>query len=137
MSAKKKTTTKKKTTAAAKPAPRKDFGAPVDGFFAKQTGEIKAIADELRALVEKALPKAESSLKWGMPCYTLGGKMAVTIGVHKAHVNFILAGPPGTYPDPKGLLQGEGKTGKHLKLEPGDAIPTKEITAWLKLAAKT
>jgi hypothetical protein len=78
VSAKKKTAAAvKKTTAVAK---RKDFGAPVDGFFAKQTGAIKALADPLR--------------------------------------------------------EGEGKTGRHLKLLLGASLPKKDIEGWLEIAAK-
>jgi len=116
------------------PARRKDFGQPVDAFFARQTGEHRAILDALRGLVEKTAPSAESSIKWGMPFYSVDGKMVCALGAHKAHVNLILWGPDGTYDDPKGLLSGEGKMGKHLKLTRADGIPRKEIAGWIKAA---
>jgi hypothetical protein len=83
-----------KTSAAKKPAPRADFGAPIEGFFAKQPAHLRAILDELRKLVEEAAPDADSSLKWGMPFYTVGGTMMCALGAHKSHVNLILSGPP-------------------------------------------
>ena len=61
--------------AAARPKARADFGAPIGGFLAKQPPHLRAILDALRALVEEAAPDAESSLKWGMPFYSIGGKM--------------------------------------------------------------
>lgn len=137
MAAKKKTATAKKPAAKApkKPAPRADFGKPVDGFFAKQSPAIRAILDELRALVEGVAPKAEASLKWGQPFYSLEGQMFCALGAHKAHVNLIMAGPPETFDDPKGLLEGEGKTGRRLVVKSADAIPAADVKKWLKAGA--
>ena len=127
---------KKPAAAAKKPGPRADYGAPVDGFFAKQTPQRRAILEALRTMVEKAAPDATSSLKWGMPFFALGGETMCAIASHKAHVNLILAGPPGTYADPRGLLEGDGKTGRHLKITSLEDLPRKEIAAWLGIAAR-
>ena len=86
---------------------RKDLGAPVDGFFARQPAHLKPITDALRKLVAEAAPKATGAIKWGMPFYELDGVMLCAIGAHKKHVNLILPGAPD---DPGGLLEGEGKT---------------------------
>jgi hypothetical protein len=81
------------------------------------------------------VPGTESSLKWGQPFYTLGGQMMCALGGHKSHVNLILSGPPGTFADPDGLLEGAGKTGRHLRLTSVDAIPTAQVKTWLNAAA--
>jgi hypothetical protein len=112
---------------------RADLGKPIDSIIDKQPKDIKAIAVALREMIEAAAPKATSSLKWGMPFFTLDGKMMVAIGIHKKHVNLILPGAPD---DPKGLLQGEGKTGKHLKLTTVSELPKTEVKKWLAAAAK-
>lgn len=117
-----------------KPAPRKDLGAPIDGFFAKQPPAMKPIGLALRSLIEAAAPTATSSIKWGMPFYELDGVMLCAIGGHKAHVNLILSGPPGTFTDPDGLLTGEGKTGRHLKLTRVEDLPTAKVKGWLREA---
>ena len=114
---------------------RADLGAPVDGFFAKQPPILRPILDELRKLVDEVAPDASSSIKWGMPFYTLGGNTLCALAGFKAHVNLILPGPPGTYADPRGLLEGDGKTGKHLKLRSLEELPRAEVRAWLRLAA--
>lgn len=124
----------KATKAPSKPQPRADFGAPVDGFFAKQPAHLRPIVDGLRRLVEEVVPNAEASLKWGMPFYSLDGAMLCAIGAHKAHVNLILSGPPGTFSDPEGLLVGDGKTGRHLKLVSIDELPHTAVKGWLKAA---
>jgi hypothetical protein len=125
----------KKAVAAGKPAPRADLGAPVDGFFARQPPALRAILEELRKLIEATAPAATSSIKWGMPFYTLGGKMMCALGAHRAHVNLILAGPPDAFADPAGILEGDGKTGRHLKLRTLDDLPRAEVRGWVRTAA--
>lgn len=120
---------------ARKPAPRGDLGAPIAGFFARQPATMRPIALALRTLIELEAPDARSSLKWGMPWFAIGDAPYCAIGGHKSHVNLILPGPPGTYADPRGLLSGDGKTGRHLKLTTLVGLPEAEIRAWLKIAA--
>jgi len=48
------TTTKK--TAAVAGAPRKDFGAPVEGYFAEQAPDKRVLLERLRVLVTKGVP---------------------------------------------------------------------------------
>jgi hypothetical protein len=114
---------------------RADYGAPVDGFFAKQPAPLKAIVDELRAMIMAAAPDATATLKWGMPFFMRDGETICALAAFKSHVNLILPGPPGTYADPDGHLQGDGKTGKHLKLRSVDEIPRAAVRGWLKTAA--
>jgi hypothetical protein len=120
---------------AKKPAPRVDFGAPVDGFFARQPTHLRPLLDELRRLVEEAAPDAGSSIKWGMPFYDIAGVTMCALGAHRSHVNLILPGPSGTYADPEGRLAGEGKTGKHLKLQTMEELPRAAVRRWLRTAA--
>jgi hypothetical protein len=51
-------------------------------------------------------------------------------------VNLVLPGPPGTYADPGGLLEGDGKTGRHLQLRSVDELPRDAVRAWLRTAAQ-
>jgi len=57
------------------------------------------------------------------------------LGAHKAHVNLILAGPPGAFADPEGRLEGGGKTGKHLKLRALAELPRASARGRLRTAA--
>jgi hypothetical protein len=120
---------------ARRPAARADFGKPIDGFFAKQPAALRPVLEELRKLVEKTVPDAQSSLKWGMPFYSLDGEMMAALGGHKSHVNLILAGPPNAFDDPDGRLTGTGKTGRHLKLTSLADLPKNEVRGWLRTAA--
>jgi hypothetical protein len=115
---------------------RADLGAPVDGFFAKQPPHLRPILDALRGLVDEAAPDASSSIKWGMPFYEIGGNTYCALAGFRAHVNLILPGAPGTYADPDGRLEGEGKTGQHIKLRSLEELPRDAIRGWLRTAAK-
>jgi hypothetical protein len=127
----------KMASPAQKWAQRADLGAPVEGFFARQPPELRAILEALRAEVQRAAPAAVGAIKWGMPFYTLDGEMMCALAAHKSHVNLILAGPPGTFADPEGRLEGEGKTGKHLKLRTLAELPRAAVRGWIARAAST
>jgi hypothetical protein len=115
---------------------RPDFGAPIEGFFEKQPPELRDILDELRRLVAEIAPEAAASLKWGMPFFTIGGAPMCALAGFKSHVNLILAGPPESFVDPDGLLEGDGKTGRHLKLRSLATVPHDAVRTWLRTAAK-
>jgi hypothetical protein len=115
---------------------RADLGAPIDGFFAKQPPALRAILEELRRLVEEAAADATSSIKWGMPFFTIGAQTMCALAGFRSHVNLILAGPPGTFADPDGRLEGDGKTGRHLKLRALDELPRAAVRGWLRTAAE-
>jgi hypothetical protein len=126
---------KKKPTGPKVFGPRPDLGAPVDGFFAKQPPRLRSILDQLREMAETAAPEATASIKWGMPFYAIGGTTMCAMAGFKAHVNLILPGPPGTYADPDGRLEGEGKTGQHLKVRSIDELPRAAVKRWMATAA--
>ena len=126
----------KQPAAAKRHGTRADLGAPIDGFFRRQPQQLRPILEELRAMIEQAVPEATSSIKWGMPFFTLEGEMMCALGSHKTHVNLILAGPPGAFDDPDGRLDGAGKTGRHLKLTRLDDLPRAAVRGWLRTAAE-
>jgi hypothetical protein len=133
----KKPAAKKTAGAARRPVARRaDFGAATDAFYAKQAPPLREILLALRKLVEEAAPDATASLKWGQPFYAIGKGMMCALAGFKSHVNLILAGPPGAFADPEGRLEGDGKTGRHLKLRALSDLPAKSVRAWLRSAAE-
>jgi hypothetical protein len=123
--------------AAGRNAPRRaDFGAPIDGFIARQPPHLRAILVELRGTIEAAAPDATASIKWGMPFFSIGREMMCALGGFKTHVNLVLPGPSGTYADPGGRLEGESVRGRHLKLRSLDELPRHAVRGWVRAAAE-
>ncbi|MBL8955579.1 MAG: DUF1801 domain-containing protein [Myxococcaceae bacterium] len=123
-----------------KPAPaakqRKDFGAPIDVYFAKFDGETRKTLDVLKGLVSAAVPKAQSAIKWGMPVWTLGGtKMVCALRATKTGVGLMVSGPPELFDDPEGLLEGSAQNMRQLKVASAAGIPKKQVMTWLNAAA--
>jgi hypothetical protein len=117
-------------------ARRADFGAPIDGFFAKQAPNLRPILEALRTIVEESAPDATASIKWGMPNYAIGRAMVCAMAGFKSHVNLIVAGPPAIFADPDGLLEGGGTTGRHLKLRTIEELPRDAARRWVSAAAQ-
>ncbi len=117
-------------------AKRADYGAPIEAYIAKQPPVQRAILEALRGLVRETLPQATGVLKWGMPNFSLPGGMVCAFTAFKSHVNFIVSGPAEIFADPDGLLEGEGTTGKHLKVRSLDELPRDAVIRWLEAAAE-
>ncbi len=117
-------------------ARRADFGAPIDGFLARQPPALRAILDELRRIVEAEAPDATASMKWGIPFFSIGRETMCALGAHRAHVNLILSGPTGTYADPEGRLEGKSSMGRHLKIRTLGELPRDAVRRWIRTAAK-
>ncbi len=115
---------------------RADFGAPIEDFFEKQPPAIRAILDELYSLILCAAPDLQSSIKWGNPFFTVGGKMVCALTAHKAHVNLVLSGPADAFRDPEHRLAGTSASGRHLKVERVSEIPRDSVLEWVQTAAK-
>jgi hypothetical protein len=120
---------------ASAPARRADFGAPIDGFLARQPPHLRAILIELRRMIETAAPEATASIKWGIPFFSIEREMMCALGAHREHVNLVLPGPEGTYDDPGGRLEGESRNGKHLELRSLDELPRDAVRGWIRTAA--
>jgi hypothetical protein len=124
-------------TAPSKSAPkmaakRDDFGASTDRYFAEQAPEKRALLDDLRALVMKGVPDAQSSLKWGVPFYQRNGKSICSLAAFKEHVGINFFAPPNVLVDPKKKLEGGGKTMRMLKVRSPEDIDSASILRWLK-----
>jgi hypothetical protein len=124
------------TPARKAPGRRADYGAPIDGFFAKQPPHLREVLGALRAIVESVAPEATASIKWGMPFYTIDREMMCALAAFKSHVNLIVAGPPDAFADPDGLLEGDAKGGRHIKLRSLAELPRGPVRSWLRTAAK-
>jgi len=115
-------------------APRKDFGAPVDAYFAEQPPEKRALLDKLRALVDKEVPHATATIKWGVPIYQVNGRNVCSLAAFKEHVGINFFASPDVLIDPDKKLEGGGKSMRMLKVRSAKDIDTSSIRRWLKAA---
>ena len=107
-------------------------GAPDDRYFAEQSPDKRALLEKLRALVNKAVPDADVSIKWGVPFYQRNGKNVCALASFKDHVGINFFAPPEVLVDPEKKLEGSGKANRMLKVRSADDIDTASILRWLK-----
>ena len=105
----------------------------VDAYIAGFPKDIQAILNNVRATIQKAAPKAEETINYGIPTFTLNGNL-VHFAAFKAHIGF--------YPTPSGiehfkkeLSAYEGAKGS-VKFPLDKPIPYKLITKIVKFRVK-
>ena len=64
----------------------------IDDYLAKAPEFARPILTHLRAIVHRALPGAEETIKWGMPHFMVGGRNIAGMAAFKAHVGFVIHG---------------------------------------------
>ncbi len=120
------------TKAAKKPATKKAPGGVDDRYFAEQPAEKAALLEKLRALVNKGVPDADVSIKWGVPFYQRNGKNVCSLAAFKDFVGINFLASPSVLVDPKKQLEGGGKTMRMLKVRSASDIDSASILRWLK-----
>lgn len=106
----------------------------VEGYLARVEPPLRGLVREVRRTVLDAVPGMEETVKWGSLTYEMNG-IVCSIVIHKGHVNLQLR-RGAELADPDGLLEGTGKSMRHLKVgSPGD-IKRGPIRALVKQAAK-
>ena len=103
-----------------------------DAYFAEQPPDKRALLEKLRALVVRAVPDADVSIKWGVPFYQRKGKNVCALATFKEYVAINMFAPPAVFIDPKKKLVGSGKNNRMLKVHTAADIDGAGITRWLK-----
>lgn len=104
------------------------------------TDRFSVMVHMLDEIVRAAVPEAVDYEKYGGTLYSIKpdekeGQFC-GIFVFKNHVHLAISNVPGLMDaDTTGILQGSGKTRKHINFESPDEIDAKTITPLLKLAA--
>ena len=119
-------------TAAKKPAAKKTAGGVDDRYFAEQPADKAALLEKLRALVNKGVPDADVSIKWGVPFYLRHGKNVCALASFKDYVAINFFAPPTAFVDPGKKLEGSGKGNRTLKVRSAGDIDSAGILRWLK-----
>ena len=119
-------------SAAKKPVTKKTAGGVDDRYIAEQPADKAALLEKLRALVNKAVPDADVSIKWGVPFYQRNGKNVCSLAAFKDFVGINFLASPSVLVDPKKQLEGGGKTMRMLKVRSASDIDSPSILRWLK-----
>jgi len=109
--------------------------ASFDDYLRDQTPRNRTIIRALRAFVKRVQPGLTESVKWGNGCW-IGGKgpVAYVYGA-TGYVQFgFFRGA--ALKDPGGLLEGEGKYVRHVKVRNRSEIDERALTAHLKHATR-
>jgi uncharacterized protein YdeI (YjbR/CyaY-like superfamily) len=108
--------------------------ARIDAAIAKAQPFARPILEHLRALVHKAVPATEETLKWGMPHFLHRGEMMCGMAAFKQHVAFSFW-KASLIKDLAGKRrEGMGHLGRITAL--ADLPKDAELTAWIKEAAR-
>lgn len=102
----------------------------VSDYFNNATEEQIAVLNVLRKLIHDTVDNVSEEIKWNMPVFN-NGKDFAYLRFSKRHITL------GFYnidkiQDPDNLLEGEGNTLKHIKINSKDEIKPKIIAEWLK-----
>ena len=106
----------------------------IEGYVRRLDSQDREIVRELAALIQKAAPHAEVSIKWGIPWWQLNGLLC-TVYRTGDHVNFGFS-RGAELVDPNGLLEGTGKLMRHIKLRDVKEIRKAKFTSLVKQAVK-
>lgn len=89
---------------------------------------MRALANQLRRIIRKALPKSRELVKWKNPTYLVNNKNIAWIMVHRDHVNLgFFQGAKMKSP----RLEGTGKGLRHIKVRRPEDVDEKEFTRLL------
>ena len=106
--------------------------SPVDAWFQAQPEQQSELLSLLRRLVKSVDGGFSEELKWGRPCYALD-RMVCYLHTTKSHVN--LGFEQGArMTDPQGLLQGTGKSMRHIKFTSADDVDVTAVQAMIREA---
>ncbi len=114
--------------------PPKSSPKTIDAYIAGYPPEVQAILQKMRATIHKAAPKAEETMSYKMPTFTLNGKYLVYFAAFKQHISL--------YPAPNGLPEFKDALAQYaagrgtLKFSLAEPIPYRLITRLVKYRVK-
>ncbi|HEX9955095.1 MAG TPA: YdeI/OmpD-associated family protein [Allosphingosinicella sp.] len=60
----------------------------IDAYIAARADFARPILEHIRRVVRQAAPEAEETIKWGMPHFTVGGRILAGMAAFKGHATF-------------------------------------------------
>jgi len=115
---------------------RADYGSKADTWFDSLDDDLAPLAAELRALILQAVPGATEVIKWGAPVYEKENVSICGLRAARAHVSLQFGSIGTSLDDPDGLLEGTGKSMRHVKVRMRGEIKKRRFSSWIRRAAK-
>lgn len=116
--------------------PRNDFGKQAEQYYQAIDESLFAVAQAVRELILAAIPNATETIKWGVPVYEQNG-LICAVRTTDSHVALQFFDIGTSLKDPDKLLEGTGKTARHVKIRKLSDIKKRTFSAWLKQSAKS
>lgn len=104
-------------------------------YLADQPRKNQTIIRALRKLVKRVAPELHESVKWGNGCWVNGESPVSYVYSGEDYVQFGFFGGS-ALEDPKGLLEGQGKFVRHIKVRKSSDIDERAFGALLRQAAR-
>ena len=104
----------------------------VDKYIEKQKSTQKEILKKIRKIFLKTIPGIKEEMKWGVVAFA-GGKFYIVALKERVHVGFAIKG---LSKKEVSLLEGSGKTMRHIKIASLKDINEKKLTKLIKLVYK-
>ena len=109
--------------------------ASFEQYLADQVPRNQTVIRALRKFVKRVAPELEESVKWGNGCWVRGKAPVAYVFSAADYVQFgFFRGS--ALKDPKGLLEGEGKYVRHIKVFKRSDLDESAFGALLRQAAK-
>ena len=104
-------------------------------YLAGQKPKNRAVIQALRRFTKRAAPEIDESVKWGNGCWVKGKVPIAYVYSAPDHVQFgFFRGSQ--LKDPQGLLQGQGKCVRHVKIRKPTEIDEPALRSLLRQATK-
>lgn len=128
----------KKSGASGMERPRGDLNQPGEVAIERLPEPKRAIARAADAMIRRAVGDCESVVKWGNAVYftAIGGERMAFASLMETKAGINLALPGAVLDDPEGLLEGTGKTMRHVKLHSEQSVERKGVTDLVVQASK-
>ncbi len=94
---------------------------------------MRAVGRRARALILALDPEMSEAVKWGAPCYMFKGRNQFALMRHRTYVNLQIENGA-ALDDPGGLIEGEGKSMRHVKLKSERDVEQAELMPLLRQA---
>jgi hypothetical protein len=108
--------------------------ASFDQYLAGQAPRNRDVIRALRKFVKRVAPQLQESVKWGNGCWVQGKVPVAYVYSAPDHVQFGFFGGS-ALKDPSGLLKGEGKFVRHIKVRKRSDSGEKKFGTLLRQAA--